>query len=100
MVLSLFKPNVSKRAAKGDIAGLIRALHYKRDQRVRATAARALGLTIAPRAVPALIKALSVACTFSFGAGAAIKMIISISISIELQITCTIPLCVFCEAPF
>jgi len=55
----LFKPNVSKRAAKGDIAGLLRALHYKRDQRVREAAARALGVAVAHRAVPALIEALS-----------------------------------------
>jgi HEAT repeat protein len=54
----LFKPNVSKRAAKGDIAGLLTALHYKRDQRVRADAARALGVAVAPYAVPALIEAL------------------------------------------
>jgi len=59
MILSLFKPNVSKRAATGDIAGLIRALEYKRDQRVRAAAARALGVAVARCATPALIKALS-----------------------------------------
>jgi HEAT repeat protein len=58
MSLSLFKPNVAKLAANGDIGGLIRALHYKRDQRVRAAAARALGVARASRAVPALIKAL------------------------------------------
>jgi len=56
--MSLFKPNVSQLAAKGDIAGLINALRYESDPRVRSAAARALGVAYAPRAVTALIKAL------------------------------------------
>jgi hypothetical protein len=43
MVVSLFKPNVSQLATKGDIAGLINALRYKSDPRVHSAAARALG---------------------------------------------------------
>jgi HEAT repeat protein len=58
MVISFFKPNVSQLAAKGDIVGLINALRYKSDPRVRSAAARALGAGFAPRAVTALIKAL------------------------------------------
>jgi hypothetical protein len=54
----LFNPNVAKLAAKETLL-LMRALRYKRDQRVRAAAAKALGIARARRAVPALAKALS-----------------------------------------
>ena len=39
----LFKPNVEKLKAKKDVEGLIKALHYKKDYKVRWRDAEALG---------------------------------------------------------
>lgn len=55
---SLRPPDVARLKAKGDIAGLKRALTYTRDGRVRADAAEALGEFGAAGALVALIEAL------------------------------------------
>jgi HEAT repeat protein len=56
---SLGPPDVARLKAKGDIAGLKRALTYTRDGRVRANAAEALGEFRAAGAIEALIEALA-----------------------------------------
>lgn len=47
--MSLFRPNVEKLAAKGDIAGLVKALAYERDPQIAPAAATALVAIGAPR---------------------------------------------------
>lgn len=51
-------PNVEKLKAKGDVKGLIKALRYEKDYRVRRDAAKALGKIGDARAVEPLIHAL------------------------------------------
>jgi hypothetical protein len=51
-------PDVEKLKAKGDVAGLIKALAYRKDGQVRRASAEALGRMCAARAVDALIAAL------------------------------------------
>ncbi len=51
-------PNVEKMKAKRDIKGLIKALGYRKDWRVREKAAEALGQTNDPRAIEPLCAAL------------------------------------------
>lgn len=51
-------PNIDKMKTKRDIKGLIKALSYKENQRVRAAAAGALGQIGDARAVEPLIAAL------------------------------------------
>ena len=51
----LFKPDVEKLKAKKDVKGLIKALHYKKDYKVRWRAAEALGEIGDARAVEPLI---------------------------------------------
>jgi HEAT repeat protein len=58
-VPSLGPPDVARCKAKGDIAGLKKALTYTRDWRVRAAAAEALVETGAADALEALIEALA-----------------------------------------
>lgn len=53
-----FKPNISKLERRSDINGLIRALTFTRDPKVRAFAARSLGDLKATAAGPALTEAL------------------------------------------
>jgi HEAT repeat protein len=55
--MGLFKPNVEKMKAKGDIKGLIKALGYKKDDAVRQAATEAL-VEIGALAVEPLITAL------------------------------------------
>jgi len=57
MVLSLFKPNPDRLLAKRNLEGLVKAVRYKHDSKVRAKAAAALGSLGGPRAVEALIQA-------------------------------------------
>ena len=45
------KPNVEKFKAKGNLKGLIKALNYKTDWRIRKAAAEALGHIVDPRAI-------------------------------------------------
>ncbi len=52
-------PNVEKSKAKRDVKGLIKALDYKRDEKVRVEAARALGEIGDPLAVGALTETCS-----------------------------------------
>jgi HEAT repeat protein len=57
-LFGLFKPNVKKMEKKGDIEGLIKALSYKKDSRVRLNAAVALGRIGTRKTADALSKAL------------------------------------------
>ena len=52
-------PDIGKLKAKGNVKGLIKALGYLGDSKVRRAAAEALGETSDARAVEPLIKALS-----------------------------------------
>lgn len=54
--MAFFKPNIDKMSAKGDIDGLIKALHH-RDAETRIHAIEALGKSHDPRAVQPLIAA-------------------------------------------
>jgi HEAT repeat protein len=55
----LVKPSVQRRKRKGDVAGLVDALSYRRNYRVRMEAARALGELGSEEGTQALISALS-----------------------------------------
>lgn len=56
--LGLFRPNVKKLKSKNDVRGLIQALSYKKDPRIRNDAVRALGTLRDQRAMKPLLKAL------------------------------------------
>lgn len=57
-IFDLFKPNVEKLEAKRDVEGLIKALNYKKDLKVRWEAAVALGEIKDKKAVEPLFQAL------------------------------------------
>ncbi len=57
--MDLFKPNVEKLLKRGDISGLVHALGYPKDSKIRAEAAWALGELQAVQSVDSLIAALS-----------------------------------------
>src|SRR5688572_6380557 len=53
-----FKPDIGRLERRGDVHRLVRALRFKRDPQVRASAAEALGKLQAQTAGPALAEAL------------------------------------------
>jgi len=53
-------PDIVKLRKKKDVKGLIKALQYKDDLKIRQAAAETLGQNMDVRAVPPLIKALRV----------------------------------------
>lgn len=58
--MPLFRPpNPESLKTKGDVKGLIKALHYKKDWEVRIRAAEALGMIGDPRAIKPLTTALT-----------------------------------------
>ncbi len=57
-IFGLFKPNVKKLEKKRDIEGLVKALGYKKDSRVRLEAAVALGRIGSEKVAKALTNAL------------------------------------------
>ena len=58
-MLSLLRPNIENLREKSDVVGLVKALGYRKDSSIRASAATALGQIGDTRAVVALIQALS-----------------------------------------